>query len=123
MKILLEDTMDDIYFSDKKNKNKKIESSATKRIITDKFTDNDYDSADIKSNAQVSAANKSKNFKVNIPDFDMDIPEPGHITAPSKDIYSSSRQSHGKWYEDEISTSRFLSLHRNDRWGRLLRKS
>ena len=26
---------------------------------------------------------------MNLPDFDMDIPEPGHITAPSKDIYSS----------------------------------
>lgn len=82
--------MDDIYFSDKKNKNKKVEPSASKRIITDKFTDNDYDSADIKSNAGAPSADKSRNFKVNIPDFDMDIPEPGHITAPSKDIYSSS---------------------------------
>lgn len=82
--------MDDIYFSDKKNKNKKVEPSASKRIITDKFTDNDYDSADIKSNAGAPSADNSRNFKVNIPDFDMDIPEPGHITAPSKDIYSSS---------------------------------
>ena len=81
--------MDDIYFSDKKNKNKKSESSEYKRIVTDKFTDSDYeDSADIKSHSNAVGAGDKK-FKVNIPDFDMDIPEPGHITAPSKDIYSS----------------------------------
>ena len=82
--------MDDIYFSDKKNKNQKNESSASKRIITDKFTDSDYDdSADIKSHSQAPVSDKNKNFKVNIPEFDMDIPKPEHITAPSKDIYSS----------------------------------
>lgn len=81
--------MDDIYFSDKKNKNKKGEPSEYERIVTDKFTDSDYDDgAQIKKQAPVS--DKNKNFKVNLPDFDMDIPEPGHITAPSKDIYSST---------------------------------
>ena len=81
--------MDDIYFSDKKNKNKKSESSEYKRIVTDKFTDSDYEeTADIKSHSSAPVSDDKK-FKVNIPDFDMDIPEPGHITAPSKDIYSS----------------------------------
>ncbi len=82
--------MDDIYFSDKKNKNQKSESSEYKRIVTDKFTDSDYDeTADIKSHNSAPVADNKK-FKVNIPEFDMDIPEPGHITAPSKDIYSST---------------------------------
>ena len=66
--------MDDIYFSDKKNK--KSESSEYKRIVTDKLTDSDYeDSADIKSHSNAGVADNKK-FKVNIPDCDMDIPEP-----------------------------------------------
>ena len=79
--------MDDIYFSDKKKKSRKDEPSASKRIISDNFTD-DGD-IDIKSNNNYRV-NENKKFEVNIPDFDMDIPKPGHITAPSKDIYSSS---------------------------------
>lgn len=83
--------MDDIYFSDKKKRSSKDEPSASKRIISDKFTDADFNDAgdiDIKSNNNRSVNDKKK-FKVNLPDFDMDMPEPGHITAPSKDIYSS----------------------------------
>ncbi len=84
--------MDDIYFSDKKKKSHKDEPSVSKKIVTDSFVDSDYDTenVDIKRQKSNTAAEKNKNFKVNIPDFDMDIPEPGHITAPSKDIYSST---------------------------------
>ena len=84
--------MDDIYFSDKKKKNPKAEPSETRRIVTDRFVDNDYSDEDIriKSHDSKTVSDKNKNFKVNLPDFDMDMPEPGHITAPSKDIYSSS---------------------------------
>lgn len=82
--------MDDIYFSDKKKKGPKDEPSASKRIMTDSFVDSDYDDTDIKRPTASAGADKNKNFKVNIPDFDMDIPEPGHISAPSKDIYSSA---------------------------------
>ncbi len=82
--------MDDIYFSDKKKKSSKNEPSASKKIVTDKFVDSDYDeNIDIKRQSTNANTDKNKNFKVNLPDFDMDIPEPGHITAPSKDIYSS----------------------------------
>lgn len=81
--------MDDIYFSDKKKKNTVNKPDVSKRIVTDKFTDSDYDeSADVKSG---NISGNNGNFKVNLPDFDMDIPTPGHITAPSKDIYSSSQ--------------------------------
>ena len=83
--------MDDIYFSDKKKRSRKDEPSASERIVSDKFTDadfNDNGDIDIKSNHNQSI-NNNKKFKVNLPDFDMDIPEPGHISAPSKDIYSS----------------------------------
>ena len=84
--------MDDIYFSDKKKKSHKDSDSATVKNVTDKFVDDDYNNEDIdiKSHSHKNTADKSRNFKVNIPDFEMDVPEPGHITAPSKDIYSSS---------------------------------
>ncbi len=84
--------MDDIYFSDKKKKSPKDEPSASKRIVTDKFVNSDCDTEniDIKKQSESASSGKSKNFKVNLPDFDMDIPEPEHITAPSKDIYSSA---------------------------------
>lgn len=83
--------MDDIYFSDKKNQKDKNESSEYKRKVTDKFTDGDYEYTDeIKSRVNALVADENKKFKVSIPEFDVDIPEPEHITAPSKDIYSSS---------------------------------
>jgi LCP family protein required for cell wall assembly len=84
--------MDDIYFSDKKKNARKDNASGTIKNVTDKFVDDDYDDkdVDIKSHTSKSVADKSKNFKVNLPDFDLDVPEPEHITAPSKDIYSSS---------------------------------
>ncbi len=84
--------MDDIYFSDKKKKSQKAGASETIKNVTDRFVDGDYDHEDIDIMSRVSSptADKNKNFKVNLPDFDMDIPKPGHITAPSKDIYSSS---------------------------------
>lgn len=80
--------MDDIYFSDKNKRRRKDEPSHSKRIVTDKFVEGDFDNdnAPVKLNKK----GKDKNFKVNIPDFDVDIPEPEHITPPSKDIYSSS---------------------------------
>jgi hypothetical protein len=86
--------MDDIYFSDKKKKSRKDEPSPSKRYISDKFTDTDFDDnsteLELKSNSDINSKTKdNKKFKVNLPDFDMDIPEPEHITAPSKDIYSS----------------------------------
>lgn len=84
--------MDDIYFSDKKKNNRKDSSSETIKNVTDKFVDDDYDDEDIdiKSHTSKSVADKNKNFKVKLPDFDLDVPQPEHITAPSKDIYSSS---------------------------------
>ena len=84
--------MDDIYFSDKKKKIRKDDESETIKNVTDRFIDNDYDEddIDIKSHSSKRAADINKNFKVNIPEFDMDMPEPRYITAPSKDIYSSS---------------------------------
>lgn len=83
--------MDDIYFSDKKKKNQKDKPDPSKRIVTDRFVDRDYNEEipDIKPSINTSE-DKNKNFKVNLPSFDMDIPEPEHIVAPSKDIYSSS---------------------------------
>lgn len=83
--------MDDIYFSDKKKKHSESEYSSAKKSISDKFSDEDFNEdvdKDIKSNN--NNINRDKKFKVNLPDFEMDIPEPEHITAPSKDIYSSS---------------------------------
>lgn len=83
--------MDDIYFSDKKKKHSEGEYSSAKKSISDKFSDEDFNEdvdKDIKSNS--NNINRDKKFKVNLPDFEMDIPEPEHITAPSKDIYSSS---------------------------------
>ena len=83
--------MDDIYFSDKKKKHSESEYSSAKKSISDKFSDEDFNEdvdKDIKSNS--NNINRDKKFKVNLPDFEMDIPEPEHITAPSKDIYSSS---------------------------------
>ena len=84
--------MDDIYFSDKKKNNRKDSASETIKNVTDKFVDDDYDDEDIdiKSHTSKPVADKNKNFKVNLPDFDLDVPKPAHITAPSKDIYSSS---------------------------------
>ena len=83
--------MDDIYFSDKKKKHSESEYSSAKKSISDKFTDEDFYEdidKDIKSNN--NNTNRDKKFKVNLPNFEMDLPEPEHITAPSKDIYSSS---------------------------------
>ncbi len=86
--------MDDIYFSDKKKNSRKDEPSPSKRYISDKFTDDDFnddkEALDLKSDSDINTMKNNKKFKVNLPDFDMDIPEPEHITAPSKDIYSSS---------------------------------
>ncbi len=83
--------MDDIYFSDKKKNTRKSEASPSARYISDKFTDDDFDDNEaMTSESNINSNMKdNKKFKVNLPDFDMDIPEPGHITAPSKDIYSS----------------------------------
>lgn len=86
--------MDDIYFSDKKKNSRKDEPSPSARYISDKFTDDDFnddnDALDLKSDSDINSNMKdNKKFKVNLPDFEMDIPEPEHITAPSKDIYSS----------------------------------
>ena len=86
--------MDDIYFSDKKKNSPKNEPSPSKRYVSDKFTDDDFNDdnemPDLKSSSDINSNMKdNKKFKVNLPDFDMDIPEPEHITAPSKDIYSS----------------------------------
>ena len=78
--------MDDIYFSDKNKRRRKDEPSHSKRIVTDNFVESDIDNAPVKINKK----GKDKNFKVNIPDIDVDIPEPEHITPPSKDIYSSN---------------------------------
>lgn len=78
--------MDDIYFSDKNKRRRKDETSHSKKIVTDKFVEGDFDN----ENRPRKLNKKDKPFKVDIPDFDMDIPEPGHITAPSKDIYSSN---------------------------------
>ena len=85
--------MDDIYFSDKKKNTRKNETNPSRRNVSDKFTDADFDNnidIDIKSNINVRNTNADKKFKVNLPDFDVDIAEPGNITAPNKDIYSSS---------------------------------
>ena len=84
--------MDDIYFSDKKRKQSPAEANASKRNVTDKFTDADFDetiAGDIKSHSGNPNTNNNKKFKVNLPDFDMDIPEPEHISAHRRDIYSS----------------------------------
>ena len=78
--------MDDIYFSDKNKRRRKDEQSHSKKIVTDKFVEGDFDDEN-----RTRKLNKKDNkpFKVDIPDFDMDVPEPTHITPPSKDIYSS----------------------------------
>lgn len=85
--------MDDIYFSDKKKNSRKDEPSPSARYVSDKFTDDDFNdndaTLDIKSNSDKNEMKDNKKFKVKLPDFDVDIPEPEHITAPSKDIYSS----------------------------------
>ena len=78
--------MDDIYFSDKNKRRRKDEPSHSKRIVTDNFVESDIDNAPVKINKK----GKDKNFEVNIPDIDVEIPEPEHITPPSKDIYSSN---------------------------------
>ena len=92
--------MDDIYFSDKKKKRPRDEQSDSKRIVTDKFVDNDFNDkkVDINKRRNSTDGNNNKDFKVTLPDFDMDIPKPEHITPPSKDIYSSdnSRMPQGK---------------------------
>lgn len=94
--------MDDIYFSDKKKNSRKDEPSPSTRYVGDKFTDADFDdndeALDFKSNSDIQSNVKdNKKFKVTLPDFDVDIPEPEHITAPSKDIYSSgTRTPQGK---------------------------
>ena len=81
--------MDDIYFSDKKKKSN--DASSARKNVTDKFVNDSHDEAvDIKSHRGNNVTNKNENFKVNIPDFDFDVPKPTHITAPSKDIYSSA---------------------------------
>ena len=83
--------MDDIYFSDKKKNSRKDVHTPSKRTVSDKFIDADFDdkiNIDIKSSNNTRNVN-NKEFKVNLPDFNMDIPAPGHISAPSKDIYSS----------------------------------
>ena len=82
--------MDDIYFSDKKKNTRKNEPNPSKRIVGDKFTDADFDDNNI--DIDIKSSNNTRNtadkkFKVNLPDFDMDVPE--YISAPSKDIYSS----------------------------------
>ncbi len=97
--------MDDIYFSDKDKRRKKSdnEPASSKRIVSDKFLDSDYDDEVFeldfkqKGNSQ-PFPKKSGNFKVEIPDFDIDVPEPGHIEAPRHDIYSGpqSRTPQGK---------------------------
>lgn len=101
--------MDDIYFSDKKKNTRKNDPNPSKRIVGDKFTDADFNDSfdkDIKSN-EAKNINSQKKFKVNLPDFDMDIPEPGHISAPSKDIYSSSagRTPQGRRVSDNGRTT------------------
>ena len=95
--------MDDIYFSDKKKKSSVDEPSSSKRFVSDRFSDADFDDTDIDIKSNNSQPVKDdKKFKVNLPDFDMDIPEPTHITAPSKDIYSSggTRTPQGKRMSD-----------------------
>lgn len=86
--------MDDIYFSDKKKK-PDSKNAYQRRTAKDKFIDSDYKDETFelnlkkKGNAQ-AFYDKKKDFKVKLPDFDVDIPEPGHITPPSKDLYSSA---------------------------------
>ena len=83
--------MDDIYFSDKKKKHSPDEVNASKRNVTDKFSDADFDesvAADIKSHLG-NQNNNSKKFRVNIPDLDGDVTDRGHISAGPRDIYSS----------------------------------
>ncbi|MBQ7295731.1 MAG: LCP family protein [Clostridia bacterium] len=89
--------MDDIYFSDKDKRRKKSgdEPASSKRIVSDKFLDSDYDDEvfelDFKQKGTSQPFPEKKgNFKVDIPDFDIDIPEPGHIEAPNHNIYSST---------------------------------
>lgn len=90
--------MDDIYFSDKdkKRKNSDNEPASSKRIVSDKFLDSDYDDEvfelEFKQKGKSQPfPNKKSNFKVEIPDLDIDIPEPEHIKPPSHDIYSSGQ--------------------------------
>lgn len=83
--------MDDIYFSDKKKKHSPDEVNASKRNVTDKFSDADFNesvAADIKSHSG-NQNNNSKKFRVNIPDLDGDVTDRGHISAGPRDIYSS----------------------------------
>ena len=49
--------MDDIYFSDKKKNSRENEPSPSKRIISDKFTDADFDDTelDIKSRSDINS--------------------------------------------------------------------
>ncbi len=97
--------MDDIYFSgkDKKKENAGNEPASSKRIVSDKFLDSDYDDEvfelDFKQKGTSQPFSEKKgNFKVEIPDFDIDIPQPQHIEAPSRNIYSGpqSRAPQGK---------------------------
>ncbi len=89
--------MDDIYFSGKdKNKNKADnEPASSKRIVSDKFLDSDYDDEVFELDFKQKGSSqpfpqRKENFKVDIPDFDIDIPEPTHIQAPGHNIYSGT---------------------------------
>ncbi len=97
--------MDDIYFSDKnkRNKNRDTEPASSKRISGDKFLDSDYDDDVFELEFKQKGtgqpfADKRADFKVNIPDFDIDVPEPRHIEAPRHNVYSgqSSRTPQGR---------------------------
>ena len=90
--------MDDIYFSDKdkRRKNSDNEPASSKRIVSDKFLDSDYDDEVFELEFKQKATsqpfpNKKSNFKVDIPDLDIDIPAPKHVETPRHDIYSSGQ--------------------------------
>lgn len=90
--------MDDIYFSDKdkKKRNSDNEPPSSKRIVSDKFLDSDYDDEVFELEFRQKGASqpfpsKKGNFKVDIPDLDIDIPEPVHIEPARHDIYSSGQ--------------------------------
>ena len=90
--------MDDIYFSDKDKKRNRADNEphSSKRIVSDKFLDSDYDNEVFelefrqKGASQPFPSTKGK-FKVDIPELDIDIPEPKHIEVPKHDIYSSGQ--------------------------------
>lgn len=89
--------MDDIYFSDKDKRRNGAgnEPASSKRISSDKFLDSDYDDEVFelefkqKGTSQPFPGTKGE-FKVEIPDFEIDIPQPTHIEKPDHNIYSSA---------------------------------